>query len=224
MVDGIGAEDRLNIIFDLDDTLYLEKLYIYQGFREVAKYLQQHLHLDAVRLYHDLIRLLKNGSTRVFDHLKEKWEFAIDAGELVTIYRNAPRHLKLLPDVYEGCTLLKTKGHHLILLTNGDSETQWKKIKALNLENLFDLILAADDFGKEYWKPSAKIMGKIRETFGPGKQNYLVVGNGTDDLEFARQAGLEFIFIKRPRQIKTIEDYKGKTITDLSELHNLPVF
>jgi putative hydrolase of the HAD superfamily len=213
----------LNIIFDLDDTLYLEKLYIYQGFREVAKYLERHTRLEPVRLYLDLVNVLKNGSTRVFDDLKNKWKFQINPKELVRIYRHAPRHLELLPDVEEGCKLLKENRHHLILITNGDSETQWKKVKAMDLEKIFDLVLVADDFGKEYWKPSAKLMEKIRENVGPVEQNYLVVGNGTADLEFAQNAGLQFIHIKRPRQLKTIDGYQGRTIKDLIELHNLLV-
>jgi FMN phosphatase YigB (HAD superfamily) len=88
----------------------------------------------------------------------------------------------------------------------------------LNLENLFDSIMAADDFGKEYWKPSAKIMSIIRENFGTGKRNYLVVGNGTDDLGFAQNAGLEFIFIKRPHQLKIIDRFPGRTVGNLNEL------
>jgi FMN phosphatase YigB (HAD superfamily) len=203
---------KMNIIFDLDDTLYLEKLYIFQGFWEVAKYLGEHTRLEPVGLYLDLVKLLKAGSTRVFDHLKEKWRFEIDSRELVTIYRNAPRRLRLLPDVEEGCKILKENRHRLILITNGDHETQWKKVRAMNLEKIFDLVLVADDYGKEYWKPAA----------GPVKQNDLVVGNGTDDLEFAQNAGLEFIYMKRPRQLKTIEGYRGKTITNLLELHALP--
>ena len=214
----------MNIIFDLDDTLYLEKLYIYQGFREVAKYLERHTRLEPVRLYLDLVNVLKSGSRRVFDDLKEKWKFEIDSMELVTIYRNAPRRLTLLPDVEAGCKILKENRHHLILITNGDSETQWKKVKAMDLEKIFDLVLVADDYGKEYWKPAAKLMEKILENFGPVKQNYLVVGNGTDDLEFAQNAGLQFIYIKRPRQLKIIDGYQGRTIKDLKELHNLPVF
>lgn len=214
----------MNIIFDLDDTLYLEKLYIYQGFWEVAKYLEQHIRSGPVRLYLDLVNLLKNGSRRVFDDLKKKWKFKIEPTELVMIYRNAPRRLTLLPDVEESCKILKENRHHLILITNGDHETQWKKIKAMDLEKIFDLVLVADDYGKEYWKPAAKLMAKILENFGPVKQNYLAVGNGTDDLEFAQNAGLEFIYIKRPRQLKTIDGYQGRTVKDLKELHNLPVF
>ncbi len=214
----------MNIIFDLDDTLYLEKLYIYQGFLETAKYLGQHTRLEPVRLYLDLVNLLKTGSRRVFDDLKEKWKFKIESTELVTIYRNAARRLRLLPDVEEGCRVLKENKHHLILITNGDSETQWKKVKAMNLEKMFDLVLVADDFGREYWKPSAKLLEKIRENAGPVKKNDLVVGNGTDDLEFAQNAGIEFVYMKRPRQLKTIEGYRGKTITNLLELHALPGF
>jgi putative hydrolase of the HAD superfamily len=214
----------MNIIFDLDDTLYLEKLYIYQGFWKVAKYLEQHTRLEPVRLYLDMVNLLKSGSRRVFNDLQKEWKFIIEPTELLSIYRNAPRRLTLLSDVEEGCKILKKNGHHSILITNGDSETQWKKVKAMDLEKIFDLVLVADDYGKEYWKPSTKLMEKILEYFGLVEQNYLVIGNGTDDLEFAQNAGLQFIYIKRPHQLKTIDGYQGRTIKDLSELHDLLVF
>lgn len=195
----------MTIIFDLDDTLYLEKLYIYQGFWAVARHIKVSPDGSGkADLYLDLLDFLKKGSTRVFDDLIKKRRLQTAVQELVRIYREAPRHLKLLPDVPRSCRKLRNQGHSLVLLTNGDSRTQWRKIDDLGIRDLFDLILVADDHGSDAWKPSVILMERVRAIYGQDKEQYLFVGNGDDDLEFARRAGIRFIYMKRPRQLKRI--------------------
>jgi phosphoglycolate phosphatase-like HAD superfamily hydrolase len=66
-------------------------------------------------------------------------------------------------------------------------------------------------------------MDTIVKIYGPGKENYLVVGNGTDDLEFAQNAGVDFIYMKRPHRLKKLpsDAFEGKVIGNLFDLNQL---
>lgn len=63
-------ERRRAVIFDLDDTLYLEKDFVVSGFRAAAQCLARRLHLDAEELLSQMLQILgTNGRGRVFDTL-----------------------------------------------------------------------------------------------------------------------------------------------------------
>jgi putative hydrolase of the HAD superfamily len=215
----------LNIIFDLDDTLYLEKLYVYQGFLAVARALDELKKggPGVVRYYQDQLELYKAGSTRIFDELLNRRHIDVHPLEMVKLYRAAPRRLRLLPDVETGLLELKKQGHRLLILTNGDSETQWKKVNALGLKKILDKILVTGDYGKDCWKPSPKLMTEIEAEFGEGRENYLFVGNGEDDRQFAGNAGIDFIYMKRLHRIKSLDtrNYRGKEVKNLHQLASM---
>lgn len=208
----------MNLIFDLDDTLYLERMHIFQGFLAVARELGEQFGIKASILYVDMLRFLKEGSTRVFDDLKEKHGLDFEPKTLVPIYRESPRRLRLLPDVVPGLARLKTDGHRFALLTNGYKAIQRDKIRELGIKDLFELVLVTDDFGREAWKPSPKLMTHIMEKMGGELSDYLMIGNARDDLEFARQAGIGFLYVQRERRLKEIPNYEGKVFTDLFQL------
>ncbi len=211
----------MNLIFDLDDTLYPEQTYIFQGFLAVAKFLEPGAPVD---LYLQLIRLHREGSGRVFDELDRRRPGGIPIPEIVKLYRDTPRELRLWPGVEDACRSLK-KHHRLVLITNGDSETQWKKVKQLGLESYFDLVLVPDDFGRQYWKPSVKLMNRVYDTFSKEKSQYIYIGNSADDYAFAREAGIPFILVRRSGQVKhktlTPSQYQGSTISNISQLEQI---
>ena len=52
----------MNILFDLDDTLYPEKTFIYQGFLSVSLFLCKKFNLDKIKVYLELIKIFKQNS------------------------------------------------------------------------------------------------------------------------------------------------------------------
>jgi FMN phosphatase YigB (HAD superfamily) len=201
----------------------LEKLYIYQGFWQVAGELKKQFQIDAIPIYLKLISFLKQGSKKVFDDMLIEFGIPLDGKKMVEIYRNSSRNLHLFPDVEESLHDFRNQGHSLILLTNGDSQTQWNKVNALKLKFLFHLIVVPADFGKDYWKPSLKSMEIIERKFSGNRENFLFIGNGKDDLQFAQNAGIEFVFLKRKHRLKSInvKTFNGKVIENLFQLKDL---
>ncbi|MGC8979146.1 HAD family hydrolase [Caldisericum sp.] len=205
------------LLFDLDDTLYPEKTYIYQGFWAVSQFLHAKYGFDLINTYLNLIEIFRKGSKKIFDDFLGIHKIELQSNYLVRIYREAKRNLFLYNDVPYALNYLKNN-NRLILLTNGDKETQWKKIKILDLENYFNDILVLDDYGKEYWKPSILILNKIYDRYNH-ENKFCLIGNAIEDLEFARRAGIDFVFVNRPNNIKKIENtFVERIIINLQEL------
>ncbi len=195
----------MNILVDLDDTLYPEKQYIYQGFWGVAQFFKNKYGLDSVDVYLKLIAIFRDGSRRVFDDFLTEGNIIEDPASIVDIYRKTKRKLSLYNDVLSNLQILRALGNRLILLTNGDSETQRKKIDILKVDMYFDDIYILDDYGKEYWKPSILVFEKVYNKYKGSLRNYLFVGNGQEDLEFAKSLGIRFVFIDRKNSVRKVE-------------------
>ena len=195
----------MNLLFDLDDTLYPEKQYIFQGFWAVSNYIGDKYKIDKNNLYIKLVSIFKNGSLKIFDDIIFDLNLNDSPLTLMDIYRKSPRKLVYYNEVEDALKYLKKEEHTLILMTNGDSDTQWRKIRILKTKGLFDEIYVLDDFGKEFWKPSTLILDKIYNVYGNNEsENYMIIGNGYEDLEFARNAHIEFVFIDRENAVRKI--------------------
>jgi len=215
------------ILFDLDDTLYPEKQYIYQGFKEVAKYLNKKHGLDLYRSYYELLSIFKSGSKKVFDDFLSCQNTGETSAVLVDIYRRAPRKLSLYPDVTKGLNEIKKSNHKLILITNGRAESQRQKLEQLCLAYYFDEIFILDEYGQEFWKPSTLIFQSIYKKYGGEIKDYMLVGNAEEDFEFSKNLGIRFVYIQRRNQVRKLpiksffkDDnfYRIKTLDDIGEI------
>jgi len=205
------------LLFDLDDTLYPEKIYIYQGFWAVAQFIRDNYGIDCIKSYLDFVSIFKRGSTKVFDDFVDKNRISINVLLLINVYRNAKRKLMLYSEVLDVLKHIRALDNSLVLITNGDSETQRKKINSLKVEKYFDDIFVLDDFGKEYWKPSTLISNKIYNKYDD-LNNCIFVGNGQEDLEFAKQAKMKFIFVNRKNSVRKAEVKKESEIYTIQDL------
>lgn len=193
------------ILFDLDDTLYSERQYIYQGFKEVAQYLREKYGLDEQKSYRQLISVFKSGSKLVFDDFLRSVGVNPSSGDLVDVYRKAPRSLTNYPDVAEALKIVGGYGHKRLLITNGRAEVQKQKVEQLELAKYFDELFILDEYGKEYWKPSTLIFRVIKQKYGDGLTNYAFVGNSEEDFQFSQILGMKFIYVERRNQIRKLQ-------------------
>jgi putative hydrolase of the HAD superfamily len=139
-------------VLDLDDTLYLERDYVRSGFTAVDRWLSQHLGLDY--FFENAWALFKTGIRHnIFDLVLKQFKI-FDAElvqTLVQIYRCHLPDITLLPDAKD--FLERHGGESLALISDGHSEAQWQKIRALEIEKYFSKIIVTDDNGKAFWKP-----------------------------------------------------------------------
>jgi len=145
------------ILFDLDDTLYPEIDYVKSGFRAVARYLSVTFSFDQDRLADKMFMLLqKHGRGRVFDILLD--ELGVYSPErislLVYLYRCHQPVIHLYKDTIPTFQSLRYLDLQIGIITDGMGSVQRRKIAALGLEALVDVVLYTDELGKEHWKPS----------------------------------------------------------------------
>lgn len=135
--------EKKTIVFDLDDTLVKEIDYLKSAFAAIAT------HLDAQHpgLFEEMFGWYK-AKEDVFGNLEKRYPHAVKA-ELKAFYRNHTPNFNPLSESRELLLELKNDGHYLGLITDGFSITQRNKIKALDIEDLFDLIVISEEFGSE---------------------------------------------------------------------------
>lgn len=129
------------IIFDLDDTLLYEIDYLKSAYQEISKFLDGNNH-DV--LFHTMFEKYKN-KENVFEYLTEIYHYPKE--KLLEIYRNHFPTIVLNDGAKHILNVIKSKGYKLGLITDGRSITQRNKLKALQIEDLFDKIIVSEEFG-----------------------------------------------------------------------------
>ena len=227
------------VIFDLDDTLYDERQFVYSGFKAVAQYLAGSYGLNDQKLFLRMQQLLcEEGRGTIFDRVLQ--DNGLDTSlvsTLVEVYRSHKPVLELYPDAREILRDLKgsipdLKGSAtgsvpevvLGLITDGAARVQWNKIKALGLEDMMDIIIVTDDFGTECWKPSPVPYQRVMDKLGVSPEFCIYIGdNPVKDFVTARKLGWQTVRIRRPGgmcvEIKKDPLYEADfEITDLQQL------
>lgn len=143
------------LVLDLDDTLYSELEYLRSAYQFIAKRLLPESHNE---LYERLINLYFKGQN-VFDVIISEYP-EVNKVQLLEWYRYHQPDIRLYDGVLDTLQAVKDD-YKFAIITDGRSQTQRNKIKALGLEQYVDEIVISEEIGSE--KPS--------------KKNYLAVEN-----------------------------------------------
>ena len=137
------------VVFDLDDTLYMENEFVEYGLKNAANVAETVYGI--VNANEKIRSLYQESKANVFDRLvnaekiKDK-EIAV-AG-LVKAYRNCePKNLHCNPGVLDLLKTLKKKGVRTGIITDGFADVQKSKIKALGIQEYIDKIVITDELG-----------------------------------------------------------------------------
>ena len=135
---------RLNnkvFVFDLDDTLYKEIDFLKSGYKKIAMILNKN---NNNHLFNQMLSLYRSG-INVFDELMINYNVSKEF--LLDIYRFHIPDIKLKNDTFKLLDRLKKERVTIGLITDGRSNTQRNKLKALKIEDLFDDIIISEEFG-----------------------------------------------------------------------------
>ncbi len=138
------------VIFDLDDTLYLEKDFVRSGFRFVAQKLKSFGAID----WAEEMESYQRDKKQVFQQLVKSHNLSIEPSTLLNWYRFHVPIIQLRPSAEQLLDFLDAHGHPLGILTDGRSVTQRNKLLALGILDRFDCIVISEEFGSE--KPSER--------------------------------------------------------------------
>ncbi|WP_291122083.1 HAD family hydrolase [Empedobacter sp. UBA7620] len=157
------------IIFDLDDTLMYEIDFLKSAFKEIADFIDKKNQEELFKLmlikYHE--------GENVFDFLINNYT-NFSKEQLLQMYRNHFPNISLNEGTDDLLKKIKSKGYKLGLITDGRSVTQRNKLKALEIENLFDRIVISEEFGS--MKPNESNFKVFQE---PEIDDYFYIGDNT---------------------------------------------
>lgn len=191
--------EKKAVIFDLDDTLYYERDYVYQALEEVAAYLAEKFQKNSIQLWEQMCDLLeKEGRGHIFNRICEIHQIQEDIQKLVMIYRNTTPNLTLYKDAQKCLDRLKKQGIKTGLITDGCFLVQRKKVEALALYKQIDKIIITDEKGLKYWKPSIQPYQDILKQLQVNPEDAVYIGdNPKKDFIGAKTIGMDTIRIIR---------------------------
>ena len=151
-----SGNDISAVVFDLDDTLYAERDYVYSGYGAVADYLRKTADRDEDFRSWLWERFLAGRYGGAFDELNDYFALDLSDGritELVSVYRGHE------PDIHpgEGIGELLENLHgkfRLGIVSDGFLPAQQLKLNSLALERFFDAVVFTESLGRDAWKPS----------------------------------------------------------------------
>jgi len=185
------------IVFDLDDTLYLERDFVKSGFIAVSKWLANHHQLDENQNFDVLWSMFRKGNRgNLFDSLLKSLAVSdISVYDLTAVYRQHIPNIEPLEGVVPLLDRLKNS-NKLGLLSDGYLEVQKKKLDSLGMEKYFDAVLFTDELGRDCWKPSVVPFEKIlnRLNVNPNESVY-IADNPEKDFKGPNQLGMDTIRI-----------------------------
>lgn len=186
------------IVFDLDDTLYLERDYVRSGFQAVGAWAVQEFGLADVAV---LAWQLFIGGTRhttitdAFARLGRPLNQA-ETTAAVHVYRTHRPQIALCQDADDALRALR--GFRTAIITDGPATCQRAKIEALGLKARVDEIVVTDE--REGWaKPASHAFSYIQERFAKrGDACTYVADNPQKDFAAPARLGWRLIRIVRP--------------------------
>jgi len=193
------------VIFDLDDTLYLEADYVRSGFRAVAEWLDSRQPTADCRrqIEQELWTLYRRNPSRVFDRWVERLGTDSCLGltrdelvkRMVEIYRRHKPDIQPCPDVVPA--LVRMSHHQLAILSDGEPERQEQKLAALGIEHLFRHVLFAGH-DSEWRKPSSAGFQRLAGLLGLQPLDCVYVAdNPAKDFAGPCEIGMRTVRIRR---------------------------
>ena len=220
------------IVFDLDDTLYLERDFQFSGFQAVADWLCE---FHQIQGFFDVATTLFEQGQRgvIFNLALERLGVEYDSGmiqSLVNVFRNHVPDLTLCEDALWAIQYLRSKDVRSAIITDGFFQTQVNKIQALGLNDIFELIIFTDEYGRERWKPDPFSYRMIMDRLKCQAGECIYIGdNPLKDFVTAKRLGWRTVRIRRNRgehynvtvTPQLDADITISTLFELGEVHNV---
>ena len=213
------------IIFDMDDTLFLEKYYVLSGFKQVSLFLNEQFGIDTQESYKFLENRFENyGRNKIFDLLLQK--NSSDLGvvnidsliiRLVKVYRKHEPDIKLNPIVVNILKKIRKKKIKIAIATDGLPKMQRNKFYALGLDRLVDEMVCCWDHDAA--KPSIKCFKIAAKMLNVNIKNCVIVGDHPQhDIVPARILGAISYRVKTGRFYNLNNDRKHPPHNEFSSL------
>jgi len=192
------------VVFDIDDTLYLERDYVRSGFTAVER-AAAGLPPDFASLAWELFESGRRGD--IFDAaLEHHADATARIPELVEIYRSHLPTIRPLPDAATALDVVR-RDTAIAVVTDGPATSQRAKAAALGLSWLGPQLVLTADLGPSFGKPHPRAFELIEERTGVGGNRAVYVAdNPAKDFGGPRSLGWSTVRIRRPGSLHEAVD------------------
>jgi putative hydrolase of the HAD superfamily len=186
------------VVFDVDDTLYLETDYVMSGFNAVGQWAADWLSIPdfAERCWN---RFIAGQRGSIFDEvLREsgKQPPAELISALVEVYRTHIPSIKLAPDASEALEAI-SRIASIAVISDGPAASQSRKAEALGLGSFAAPIILTEMFGTEFRKPRPRAFELVAERH-PASVFAYIADNPLKDFAAPKQLGWITVRVRRP--------------------------
>lgn len=186
-------------IFDLDDTLYPERAFVFSGFAAVGEWLAAARNITGFAETAGQV-FLEGLRGKIFDEALRRldWEPAPALiADMVQVYRC--HHPRISLDAETRRFLGRCDRNRLGLITDGYAVTQRSKVAALGLAPYLGAIIYSDELGRENWKPSPEPFRKLMRELACAPDECVYVGdNPAKDFAAPNRLGWKTVQLVRP--------------------------
>ncbi|HEX8930688.1 MAG TPA: HAD-IA family hydrolase [Actinomycetota bacterium] len=187
------------VLFDLDDTLYPQAAFLDVAWTTVAAAAAAY-GIAPEPFHAALTAVAAEGSDRGQIIDRALWRIGADGvpvEPLVAAFRACvPAKLSPYPGVREALARLRTVVR-TGLVTDGETGGQRAKVRALGLEDLFDVIVYSDDLGRDRRKPHPAPFHRALARLAVPADAAVMIGDRPDkDVAGAAAAGLRAIRVR----------------------------
>jgi putative hydrolase of the HAD superfamily len=214
----------LMVVFDVDDTLYLERDYVRSGFKALDSVVLEQFGTAGfgTLAWSNFLRGCR-GNTFDITLSQLGVEFvASDVAALVDAYRSHSPAISLLPDAEAAINDLSATGISIGVLTDGPATSQEAKVKALGLRVFAEHIVITDRYGHGYGKPHTR--GFVELADRSRRRDHIYVGdNPLKDFSGPRSLGWGTLRVRREGGLHHQKPGAGdvdQTVADLTDLHD----
>lgn len=194
------------VVFDLDDTLYLEREYVFSGFRHVARHIAEKTGLiPEEAVWGFLKKTFEEGIRgRSFDlFLEQRPEVGslLTVSDLIFVYREHFPKISFQAGMGSLLSDLRDSGVLLGVISDGSLAAQSQKVKALGLYKKMDEVILTDSWGKEFWKPCERAFVYLEDKWDlPPSQMVYIGDNPKKDFFPGNRRGWTTLRLRIPGQ------------------------
>lgn len=208
------------IVFDLDNTLYDETLYLRSVF---TAFLQVYQHSSwRCGIVDQITSSFRSQHQDVLKGMLGliEWDQKQYHDELFQLYCQHRANIDLTQTTKQLLIRLKKQGYLLGVLTNGVVNVQRNKVNLLSLSDLVDTVVYARENGAAYEKPHKQAFIRVCQELNVDVTDAVMIGDNYNcDIKGALKAGLMAIYLNK----KSIGncDIALHTINQLHDLEEL---
>lgn len=193
------------VVFDVDDTLYLERDYVRSGFSAVADVVHSSVGIPKAELFSFLWACFERDNRgNTFNLLCDAYPEIVErypVVDLVEVYRSHRPRLSLPSESKQVLGRLRMAGLRIGLISDGPLSSQSAKVSALQLDSIADEIVLTDSWGRSYWKPHTRAFEEIARRFGMAHRELCYVAdNPAKDFCTPKALGWYTIRVRCPGQ------------------------